>query len=313
MTCKSTNCVNRSSLRKRSVIIWSGIASKTRSGNDKGYAADGRDSMCVSVWLEFVPVCAGFIASVAKDFLFHLSASMCAETMNRPEPPPRTRGLPSIPSAAPGSPCRGGSSLPRNFRLKPQLVHGNKMQTSAEELAPGNMVRIQGLSGATHLNGTECVLVGFEPGAGRWHVRLAGGETVGIKVDNLQRAPRSNEAPKYAGSPAPPPPMGSSTGICAGHTVRLHGLLGASHLNGAVAVIEGFDAETQRWRVTLTGGQVKAVRLENLEALGGPARAASPTSPCGVTRLVAGPKLVVGPEPAFAPRFAGKMLRKERF
>jgi hypothetical protein len=50
-------------------------------------------------------------------------------------------------------------------------------------------VLIQGLTGASHLNGTEGVALSFDDESGRWHVRLPGGETKAIKLKNLQGQP----------------------------------------------------------------------------------------------------------------------------
>jgi len=60
-----------------------------------------------------------------------------------------------------------------------------------------------------------------------------------------------------------------------GTKVRLDGLVGAAHLNGATGVLHHFNHQTQRWHVELLNGETKAVRPENVEVLGAQQRTAS--------------------------------------
>lgn len=54
--------------------------------------------------------------------------------------------------------------------------------------------------------------------------------------------------------------------LCSGATVRLHGLKGASHLNGEVGICGEWDDAANRWIVRLSGaGELKSLRPENLE------------------------------------------------
>lgn len=54
-------------------------------------------------------------------------------------------------------------------------------------------------------------------------------------------------------------------GMQAGRVVRLIGLVGAAHLNGQVGKLVSFDRSALRWHVQLSGNDVKAIKLENLQ------------------------------------------------
>jgi len=56
-----------------------------------------------------------------------------------------------------------------------------------------------------------------------------------------------------------------ATELRPGLTVSIHSLTGAAELNGQVATCKQFDAEKSRWTVQLTGGELKALRPENLQ------------------------------------------------
>lgn len=61
-------------------------------------------------------------------------------------------------------------------------------QTSAKNhlcLVPGSKVRLDGLIGASHLNGLSGLLHHFDNQTSRWHVELPGGETKAIRPENL--------------------------------------------------------------------------------------------------------------------------------
>jgi len=55
-------------------------------------------------------------------------------------------------------------------------------------LAAGAAVRLSGLSGAAHLNGTSGILRSFDQAAARWHVEFSDGEVKSVKADNLHVA-----------------------------------------------------------------------------------------------------------------------------
>eukprot|EP00933_Yihiella_yeosuensis_P072937 TRINITY_DN81494_c0_g1_i1.p1 TRINITY_DN81494_c0_g1~~TRINITY_DN81494_c0_g1_i1.p1 ORF type:complete len:353 (-),score=47.12 TRINITY_DN81494_c0_g1_i1:40-1047(-) len=168
----------------------------------------------------------------------------CQHTVNRPKPPPILEQ----------SSSQGGCSL-----------------------SPGIAVEIQGLTAATHLNGTRGIILQFDCGSGRWIVRMPGGETKAIRDDNLlqvSRYPspdspsrRSREGANAIHSPSAKSPGKPDGGYSysEGMAVRLHSLKGAAHLNGCIGQLESFDLETQRWRVKIYSGEVKAVRPENME------------------------------------------------
>jgi len=63
----------------------------------------------------------------------------------------------------------------------------DELPASEENLQPGVAVRIHGLKGAAHLNGARGVCESWDAAAGRWHVRLAGGEVKALKTGNLGR------------------------------------------------------------------------------------------------------------------------------
>jgi len=167
---------------------------------------------------------------------------------------------------------------------------------------PGAMVVIEGLSAVAHLNRTFGILTEFDSHAGRWHVELAGGETtVSVRPENLQfqaestvkpssgggvrlRCGRSGSQPgqpivhapgkRMARTGRPPQTEGpQSSASCSttcpqlvvGGSVRLEGLVGAPQLNGEVGVLRRYDSEALRWHVELPGGEMKSVRLENLQ------------------------------------------------
>jgi len=50
-----------------------------------------------------------------------------------------------------------------------------------------------------------------------------------------------------------------------GDLVRLKGLVGAQHLNGETGLLERLDEATGRWDVKLVGGDVKSIKIGNLE------------------------------------------------
>merc|ERR1712150_59432 len=75
------------------------------------------------------------------------------------------------------------------------------------------------------------------------------------RLDDL---PRTHVVDKIDPAAVMPP-------IAPGAKVILSGLAGAAHLNGASGVLGSFDCARQRWYVELAGGEVKAVRSENIE------------------------------------------------
>jgi len=101
----------------------------------------------------------------------------CASIVNKPKSPLRR-------SQAPGGhlPARSPSSRPHT---KPEFLIG---KTSFEELREGMAVSIEGLSNATHLNGTTGTLQMFDQQTGRWHVDLVDdGAEISVRVENLRR------------------------------------------------------------------------------------------------------------------------------
>lgn len=54
-----------------------------------------------------------------------------------------------------------------------------------DSFLPGAEVLLQGLMGASHLNGVKGVLRHFDHVAARWHVELAGGETKAVRSEHL--------------------------------------------------------------------------------------------------------------------------------
>lgn len=64
-----------------------------------------------------------------------------------------------------------------------------------------------------------------------------------------------------------------------GCTVAIHGLTGAAELNGKEATCNHFDKEKDRWTVQLPGGDLKALKAENLEVKAAPPEAKTPEKP----------------------------------
>merc|ERR1712113_397083 len=59
---------------------------------------------------------------------------------------------------------------------------------------------------------------------------------------------------------------GADNALRAGLTVAIHGLTGATELNGQVGICEWFDEGTGRWAVKLPSGEIKSVKPNNLSA-----------------------------------------------
>lgn len=53
-----------------------------------------------------------------------------------------------------------------------------------------------------------------------------------------------------------------------GVTVAIHGLKGAADLNGKEGTVDKWDADKGRWNVKMSGGEVKALKPENLQPKG---------------------------------------------
>lgn len=165
------------------------------------------------------------------------------------------------------------------------------------ELHTGATVRLHGLKGAAHLNGLTGELVALDAATGRWKVRLPpppgpavpgrSGEVKALKPDNLEcispsknyqaetssasanGRPPASHAPKQTKKPANLEP---------GATVELHSLKGAAHLNGLKGKLLSHDATTDRWKVRLDKGEVKALRADNLRRVADGDQPASSTS-----------------------------------
>lgn len=116
-------------------------------------------------------------------------------------------------------------------------------------LGCGDLVRVMGLTGATHLNGQTGQLVRHDSSSSRWDVRLPSGEIKAIKIANLER--KDVKACRAILRP--------------GLNVRIAGLTGAAHLNDMEARLERFDSSAGRWEVMLPNGMVKAIKTDNLE------------------------------------------------
>jgi len=59
----------------------------------------------------------------------------------------------------------------------------------------------------------------------------------------------------------------AAPGLAPGSSVCLQGLVAAPQLNGTEGVLDRFDPGSQRWHVTLVGGETKAFKPENLQQL----------------------------------------------
>jgi curved DNA-binding protein CbpA len=123
-------------------------------------------------------------------------------------------------------------------------------------LSPGALVRVDGLSNASQLNGNTGVLVSFDQQAKRWHVNVGGHGMKAVLPDNLQVLP---ERLYHASSSA-----SDVVVLAPGAAVSIENLVGAARLNGKCGLLRQFDSDAQRWHVELPDGEMKAVRAENL-------------------------------------------------
>lgn len=115
------------------------------------------------------------------------------------------------------------------------------------ELRPGVFVRLDGLTSAPHLNGRLGICGHLDSSTGRWHIQLPSGETKALKKDNLQGIAARQLSP--------------------GLPVRVHGLEKAPQLNGQEGVCKQWDATGGRWQVSLQSGELKSLKLENLQEI----------------------------------------------
>jgi len=160
----------------------------------------------------------------------------------------------------------------------------------ALHLQTGAVVSLTGLVGAAHLNGCRGTCERWDESVGRWHVRLPDGKIKALKPDNLVplETPGKRVAPEdpaegklpRAGPPQqkregvrppPPAPPGSEQRLDGdlrpGAAVNIFGLSSAAHLNGQTGFCERWDSVANRWHVRLPGGDVKALKPQNLQML----------------------------------------------
>lgn len=180
---------------------------------------------------------------------------------------------------------RGGSKKPSASDMESSLPIGTR-------------VRVEGLTGAAHLNGQFGVVCGTNPDSGRYIVNLEGtDEKKSLKLQNLiavggapkakkksVELPKINEskssstapqrkaegAGRSSSSSAPPPEPDLKAGaFTVGDRVRAGGLNGAKELNGQLGVVFGLDKASGRYLVEFENGAgQKHLRLENLTAMG---------------------------------------------
>lgn len=91
-------------------------------------------------------------------------------------------------------------------------------------------------------------------------VAIAGGYPTEDILHNM----RSLEATSVTVPPPPRKADNGSSGLLAGHIVTMTGLVNATHLNGRTGTVTRWDATKSRWQVKLEGGDIKAVKPENL-------------------------------------------------
>lgn len=171
----------------------------------------------------------------------------------------------------------------------------------AGELAIGQRVQIQGLTGAVELNGKTGKIISLDESSGRYVVEVEPtGEQKKLKAANLvahldiggdskdglgpwqkerqkewpgspkvqaARAEREKEKETRASLPPKEPPKAGDFTV--GDRVRVGGLNGALDLNGQIAVVFGLDKATGRYLVEFENGQgQKRLQGKNLSGMG---------------------------------------------
>jgi len=112
-------------------------------------------------------------------------------------------------------------------------------------LRAGARIRIIGLKGSAQLNGQEGTCAHQDTASGRWHIKLANGDTKALKPENLEAVCCSQ--------------------FRSGMAVLVHSLKSAPQLNGQEGICEQWDPTKGRWTVRLPLGEVKALRPDNLQ------------------------------------------------
>lgn len=91
-----------------------------------------------------------------------------------------------------------------NLRIKGATSTSATKAQRPQDLRPGAVVQIHGLSGAPQLNGQQATCDRWDAASGRWHVTLRSGETKALKPVNMQEM--DGRDAKRAKIPMPPAP-----------------------------------------------------------------------------------------------------------
>ncbi|CAE8632283.1 unnamed protein product [Polarella glacialis] len=114
------------------------------------------------------------------------------------------------------------------------------------------------VSSVDHKKVERLIALGFTAAAARHALRICGGRLNEAGVWLLD-ASNTDEilAAEVAAQEASP--------LCSGGTARVAGLRGAADLNGAIVTLHTWDADSERWVVSLPDGSIKAIRARNLD------------------------------------------------
>eukprot|EP00928_Gymnodinium_smaydae_P015083 TRINITY_DN1552_c0_g1_i1.p1 TRINITY_DN1552_c0_g1~~TRINITY_DN1552_c0_g1_i1.p1 ORF type:complete len:501 (+),score=132.93 TRINITY_DN1552_c0_g1_i1:1158-2660(+) len=134
---------------------------------------------------------------------------------------------------------------------------------AAAALAPGARVRIQGMTGATHLNGQTAVCASWDAAKERWLVRLDSGEEKLVRPANLE-AIRSGGY-EACGAPA----ASAATALSPGDLVRalpdaaVEGICAPGDEGTVQSVVAASDGELRAVIVWASSGKALSMRKED--------------------------------------------------
>jgi len=153
------------------------------------------------------------------------------------------------------------TGLPNEERFR-RLHSGREQCGGGSAFAPGQQVRVVGLTERTELNGQSGTLVEFGSQQGRWKVLMSDGSRKTFREANMERV--HGEAP-LGQTPALPSP---NAGFHPGQHVVLMNLKSKPEHNGKEGIVIQFEASENRWKVLLRdGGQGVLLRSANMQVI----------------------------------------------
>jgi len=166
--------------------------------------------------------------------------------------------------------------LPTARQKRPASEPAPDPSTGATALPEGTRVEITNLTGAKELNGKVALVHSFNDATGRYIVCLEGDGTTqkSLKPANLRHLRQALAAAKAKAAPAK---RGAPTNLPQGAKVLIENLtgkdffeIGATDMNGQIALVCSFDSEKGRYFVELEdeqGGIQYKVKPENLSPM----------------------------------------------